>query len=131
MLEGLRSAAAIAAPLGFAKRNIVRAVFAAGAALTGAIVQPSAGLAQCTQSFNFDVGQAVIGARNFFPTAKPILAITTTMNTAFITNTTSFVSAPANPQPNQSSGGVWARTIAGYADTQAKSIGVPDPVVSI
>src|SRR4051794_10697928 len=114
MLEALRSAAAMAAPLGFGKRYIVRAVFAAGAALTGAIAQPSAGLAQCTQSFNFDVGQAVIGARNFFPTANPIVAITTTMNTAFLTNTTSFVSAPSNPQPNQNSAGVWARTIAGF-----------------
>jgi outer membrane autotransporter protein len=34
-------------------------------------------------------------------------------DTAFLSQSTAFVSAPANPQPNQEGGGVWARGVGG------------------
>jgi opacity protein-like surface antigen len=46
-----------------------------------------------------------------------------TVNTAFLTGTTAFVSAPGNPQPDQQGGGVWGRTIAGTVDTSTSSTG--------
>ena len=37
----------------------------------------------------------------------------TAANTAFLTQSTAFVSAPGNPQPGQEGGGVWTRGVAG------------------
>jgi outer membrane autotransporter protein len=60
-----------------------------------------------------------------------------TANTAFLTQSTAFVSAPGNPQPNQEGGGVWARGIGGEITTKATSttsnvtlggVGVPGTV---
>ena len=50
-----------------------------------------------------------------------LLSTINTVNTAFLTNTASFVSAPGGATANQQSGGVWGRTVAGYADTKATS----------
>ena len=44
-----------------------------------------------------------------------------TANTAFLTQSTAFVSAPANPQPNQEGGGVWTRGIGGEITTKSTS----------
>src|SRR5262249_53726344 len=37
----------------------------------------------------------------------------TAANTAFLTQSTAFVSAPSNPQPGQEGGGVWVRGVGG------------------
>lgn len=42
-------------------------------------------------------------------------------NTAFLSQSTAFVSAPANPAPNQEGGGVWARAIGGEVTTKSTS----------
>lgn len=44
-----------------------------------------------------------------------------TANTAFLTQSTAFVSAPANPGPNQEGGGVWGRAIGGEVTTKSTS----------
>ncbi len=50
-----------------------------------------------------------------------LLSTINTVNTAFLTNTASFVSAPSGASANQQTGGVWGRTVAGYVDTKATS----------
>ena len=46
-----------------------------------------------------------------------------TINTAFLTTTSAFVSAPAGPQPDQQGGGAWNRVIAGTVDVNTTSTG--------
>ncbi len=99
-----------------------------GAALIATLSASSGAQAQCTNS-NFNFGAIVVtpkGSRNLVPTASPLVSITNTVNTAFLTNTTSFVSAPPGAQPDQQSGGVWARAIGGYVDSKSNSTSTVD-----
>jgi hypothetical protein len=102
--------------------------------LAGALVIglsfPSGAWAACTNKTDFTFGAGASSnfiPRNAIPTASPLISITNTVNTAFLTNTTSFVSAPPGAQPNQGTGGVWGRTIAGFVDSQADSKSVVAP----
>src|SRR6185295_16123196 len=49
-----------------------------------------------------------------------------TVNTAFLTSTSAFVSAPSNPQPDQQGGGAWGRVIAGTVDAHNTSTATLD-----
>jgi hypothetical protein len=60
------------------------------------------------------------------PQASPLIGIINTVNTAFLTNTTSFVSAPGGAQADQNSGGAWTRGIAGTVNSKADSISTAD-----
>src|SRR5450631_286399 len=42
-----------------------------------------------------------------------------TANTAFLTQSTAFIGSPANPQPDQQGGGVWARGVGGHMTSSA------------
>ena len=42
-------------------------------------------------------------------------------NTAFLTQSSAFVSAPPNPRPNQEGGGIWTRAIGGDITTKSTS----------
>jgi opacity protein-like surface antigen len=44
-----------------------------------------------------------------------------TANTAFLTQSSAFIGSPANPQPDQESGGVWARGVGGHLSTSTTS----------
>ena len=66
-----------------------------------------------------------------------LISAINTANTAFLTQSSAFVSAPPNPKPNQEGGGVWARAIGGDITTKSTStttnisllgIGVPGTV---
>ena len=57
-----------------------------------------------------------------------ISSVITTVNTAFLTNTTAFVSAPGNPAQDQQGGGVWVRGVDGSAETKSSSNFVIDGV---
>jgi opacity protein-like surface antigen len=46
-----------------------------------------------------------------------------TVNTAFLTTTTAFVSAPSNPAPDQQGGGAWGRVIGGTVEANTNSVG--------
>jgi len=46
-------------------------------------------------------------------TANAIAATIAATNTAFLTHSTAFVSAPPNPPPDSQGGGVWARVVGG------------------
>ena len=95
-----------------------------------ALLIPSGAWAQCTNvNFSFDATARAVNliSRNAIPTASPLIAITNTVNTAFLTNSTSFVSAPPGANPDQSSGGVWTRAIGGFVDSEANSTSVVAP----
>jgi opacity protein-like surface antigen len=110
-----------------AARN--RAVMGGAALLAGMVAAPGA-WAQCTDNFNVALianGQ-IQSAQNALPLGKgasipAFLSTVNTINTAFLTQTTAFVSAPGNPRPDQQGSGAWARTIAGTVDVDTTSTG--------
>jgi opacity protein-like surface antigen len=66
-----------------------------------------------------------------------LISTLNTVNTTFLTQSTAFVSAPGDPQPNQSGGGIWTRGIGGTVQTDTRStagdfsIGIPGFVAAI
>ena len=56
----------------------------------------------------------------------PVLSVLNTASTAFLTNTTAFVSAPAGTQPDQQGGGVWGRTIGGSVENKNTGVTTVD-----
>ena len=105
-----------------------------GVALVMGLLGTSGAYAQCTDNFNF-VGN--LGGGNFVPVStllplgagSSLSALTSTINTvntAFLTSTSAFVSAPSNPQPDQQGGGAWGRVIAGTVDAHNTSTATLD-----
>src|ERR1700760_4706235 len=97
----------------------------AGAAVALAFSTSSA-LAQCVQTNN----TGPLGVNNIPLLASPVGAASASIagvigsvNSVFLTQQGSaFVSAPANPQPNQPGGGVWARGVGGEVDVKSTSV---------
>ncbi len=90
-----------------------------GLALMAGLFASSAAQAQCTHT-----GASV---NTLFPmgTGGGVNALTSvieTVNTAFLTTTSAFVSAPGNAAPDQQGDGAWVRGIGGWVET--KSTGV-------
>jgi opacity protein-like surface antigen len=98
-----------------------------GAGLFG----PTLAWGQCTDNFNVIGsigGGAFVPAAQFTPlgTGSSLTALTSTINTintAFLTQSSAFVSAPGNPRPDQQGGGAWARGLDGSVDTTVNSTG--------
>jgi outer membrane autotransporter protein len=100
----------------------------AGAALALSLSTSTVAFADCTGTGILGVG----GISPFLPFAGggAVNALTSAINatnTAFLTQSTAFVSAPPNPRPNQEGGGVWARAIGG--DNTIKSTSTTTNVV--
>jgi opacity protein-like surface antigen len=110
-----------------------RAVWEAGVALAVGLLGASSAWAQCTDNFNFVAvnvpapgGVSPVSTLLPFGTGSSLGALTSTINsvnTAFLTTTSAFVSAPGNPQPDQQGGGAWARTVAGQVETKSDTTG--------
>ena len=107
-----------------------------GAALATGLLGSSGAWAQCTDNFAFR-GQNIPAATQFAPVQDllplgrgsslgALTATINTVNTAFLTSTSAFVSAPGGPQPDQQGGGVWGRAVAGSVETTTKSTGTLD-----
>jgi opacity protein-like surface antigen len=105
-----------------------------GAALAMGLMGSTGAWAQCRDNFNF-IGNLGGGqftpVSTFFPlgTGSTLSALTSTINTvntAFLTSTSAFVSSPGGPQPDQQGGGAWGRVIAGTVDTNTQSVGTLD-----
>ena len=87
-------------------------------------------MAQCTDNF----GIILAGGsppQTAFPlgvgsSLNALVSTINTVNTAFLTNSSAFVSAPGSPSPNQQGNGIWNRTVGGYADTKATSTSTLD-----
>jgi Autotransporter beta-domain len=95
-----------------------------GITLIAVLSIPSGALAQCARSYNFLAVSVANG--NLVPQASPLIGIINTVNTAFLTNTASFVSAPGGAQSDQTSGGVWARGIAGTVNSKSDNVSTAD-----
>jgi opacity protein-like surface antigen len=86
-----------------------------------AVMLPAAaGAAECSVT-----GGSVLGA-GFVPFASggginSLVAAINVSNTAFLTQSTAFIGAPPNPEPDQLGGGVWARGIGGQTDFKSTS----------
>jgi opacity protein-like surface antigen len=97
----------------------------AGSALSVGLLNPAGAWAQCTSTLpTISIpGGPTLDASSFIPLARgssvnSIVSVLNTASTAFLTNTSAFVSAPAGPQPDQQGGGVWGRTIGGSVETK-------------
>ena len=86
---------------------------ASGLALMAGLLASSGAQAQCTpvsasQLFPFGSGSGV----------NALTSVIETVNTAFLTSTSAFISAPGDPVPDQQGGGAWSRAIGGWVDTK-------------
>lgn len=111
VMTGISGRGAVAR--GRLRAGVLLASSAVGLALTAQAVQ-----AQCTSSQGrnpFDFGVTSSGASS---AVQSIITVLSTTNTAFLTQTTGFIGAPANPGPDQPGGGVWTRGIGGTNDTR-------------
>lgn len=98
--------------LGKTRKNLL----IAGVAVTAVVGATGAAQAQCT-----GVGFASALAAAGSSTVGSIVSTLNTVNTTFLTQSTAFVSAPGDAQPNQSGGGVWTRGIGGTVETDTRT----------
>src|SRR6266446_5560547 len=64
------------------------------------------------------VAMAVAGVSS---SVNALVTSINTANTAFLTQSSAFIGSPANPQPDQEGGGVWARGVGGHLSTSTTS----------
>jgi opacity protein-like surface antigen len=124
--------------MGFTTRGLTprKSAIFGGAALALGMLGSSGAWAQCTDNFNFSAanvpspGQfapvSVLAPLGTGSSLSAFISTINSVNTAFLTNTTAFVSAPGKPQPDQQGGGVWGRVIGGSVDTKTTSTGTID-----
>ena len=113
-------------------RNGCRGALFAGAALLATLSGSSGAWAQCRDDFNLASTIAGVGLQpvqrlvplGTGPSLQALTSTINTVNTAFLTGTSAFVSAPGGAQPDQQGGGVWGRAIAGTVDTSTSSVGI-------
>lgn len=119
----LMSGVASTAPslLGKARKNLLMA----GTALVAIVGASSAAQAQCSgltigagTPLEFNAGALTAAGAG---TISSIVSTLNTVSTTFLTQSTAFVSAPGNPQPNQSGGGLWVRGIGGTVETDTRT----------
>jgi opacity protein-like surface antigen len=81
----------------------------------------SAAQAQCTAAGPVaSSGLGPTGAMAVAGVSASVGALVTSINsanTAFLTQSSAFIGSPANPQPDQQGGGVWARGVGGHVST--------------
>ena len=113
----------------------------AGAALVAVLCSISGAQADCTTTlpsapnplFGLGIGPPVITPTDLLPIGQggavnSLVSVLNTVNTAFLTNSSAFVSAPGNPRPDQQGGGSWARTILGNVENQNTGVTTVDGI---
>lgn len=85
-----------------------------------AVLSASVAHAQCTDptTGNGAGVNPLVPASSVVSGVQSLISVLTTQNTAFLTQTSGFIGAPANPAENIQGGGVWARGIGGTFDTR-------------
>jgi opacity protein-like surface antigen len=98
-----------------------RSVSLAGLALAASLFAVSGAQAQnCTSTIIAGVNTtSVAGAAT--SVAANVASIITAADTAFLTQSSAFVGAPSNPQPDQTGGGIWSRAVGGQVDIKSTS----------
>jgi len=90
-----------------------------GASLMGSV----SAYAQCAangsiaQTVGFNLAPLAAGG-----SVNSLVAAINTVNTAFLTQSSAFISAPNNPEPNSTGGGVWARGVGGEVNTRSSGV---------
>jgi opacity protein-like surface antigen len=89
------------------------------------LLSASAARAQCTAAGPLGssplaptVAMAVAGVSS---SVGALVTSINAANTAFLTQSGAFIGSPANPQPDQEGGGVWARGVGGHVNTSTPS----------
>jgi opacity protein-like surface antigen len=92
-----------------------------GGALVLTLLSGSAAQAQCTPvGLNTTplgpvVTQAAgMAVANVSASVAALVSSINSLNTVFLTQSSAFIGSPANPQPDQQGGGVWARGVGGH-----------------
>ena len=114
-----------------ARRPRASRLLGGGAALAMGVFSSTGAWAQCADNFNLAATIAGVGLQpvqrlvplGTGPSLSALTSTVNTVNTAFLTGTSAFVSAPGGPVPDQQGGGVWGRAIAGTVDTSSSSTG--------
>jgi hypothetical protein len=108
------------------KQRSIGTAALAGVALAAAILTPSGASAQCTDTFSYFFKNGATNAPLQYAVplgvGSSLNALMTTMNTvntAFLSPSSSFVSARGGAQADQLGGGVWGRAVTGTVDSQA------------
>ena len=124
------SFAALLPSSSIARAGLRKRALLIGSALGVSLLASTGALAQCRDNFNTaaTIGGVLQPVQRLVPlgTGPSLSALTSTINTvnaAFLTGTSAFVSAPGGAQPDQQGGGVWGRAIAGSVDTNTTSVG--------
>jgi opacity protein-like surface antigen len=103
----------------------VSPILGAGA-LTLMLLWSSSAQSQCVgeqalsapTGLNSTVAMAVAGVS---ASVNALVTSINTTNTAFLTQSSAFIGSPADPQPDQEGGGVWARGVGGHLSTSTTS----------
>jgi len=89
------------------------------------LISATAAQAQCAATGSLQnsplsptVAMAVAGVS---ASVNALVTSINTANTAFLSQSSAFVGSPANPQPDQEGGGVWARGVGGHLSTNTAS----------
>lgn len=118
---------------GVLARGMRKVGLAAGAALAVSLCAATGAQAQCTSTIPSVSG---FSAASFAPfstgsSLNSLVSAINAANTVFLTQSTGFIGSPSNPQPDQTGGGVWARSIGGEQTTKGTTsssyslLGVP------
>ena len=110
---------------GFARKAALQATTALALALTA-----TAAHAQCTTTGrgNPNLPQnPFLDLRSTVSGIQSLVGVLSTQNTAFLTQTSSFVGAPGNPPADTNGGGVWVRGVGGTFDTAVPGNVVVNP----
>jgi len=117
----------------------VRASFLASA-LAASLLVPSAAQAGCKDTFkySFNIGNTPTSTplQHLVPlgvgsSLNALMSTMNTVNTAFLSPSSSFVSAPGGAAKDQFGGGVWARSVIGEVDTKSTTTATLDGVYAI
>jgi opacity protein-like surface antigen len=104
--------------------NFLKGTILTGAALMTAQLAASGAWAQCTDNFVNDFPGFPASAFMPLGNGSSLAAFTSTINTintAFLTNTSAFVSAPGGAQVDQQGAGAWTRAVVGEVDAKSTS----------
>src|SRR5262249_33672311 len=101
--------------------RIRKSALLAASALTLVVAASSGAQAQTARPNCVNTVQGGVTS-SFVPFASggsvsSLISVLNTTNTAFLTQSSAFIGSPANPQPNEMGGGIWARGIGGRIDT--------------
>ena len=112
--------------MGFVTRLLTtrKSAVPVSAALIIGLLGSSAASAQCTTTLPPAAGAFLPFVQS--GAVNSLVSSINMVNTAFLTQSSAFVSAPGGPKPDQQGGGAWGRVIGGSVDTDSKSNATAD-----